>query len=133
MAEEIKMYRCKDGRTYEDKDEAERHDTRLKIEKKVMNYLDFALNDKVANHTRSSLKDVFVDHWTKIQEYLKTKTGYDKEIFDLCIDGLMMQKIEHKQWYLEQILSLVVDDIGETRQRFNWTMALKPEKPDEES
>jgi hypothetical protein len=42
-------------------------------------------------------------------------TTKDEEIKDLCINGLMNDGVDHKQWYLEEILKVLGVNLEELR------------------
>jgi hypothetical protein len=46
----------------------------------------------------------------------------------LCIEGLHADEIiEHKQWFLEEILRRLVYDFKETYSRYQWKKGVEPQ------
>lgn len=135
--EEIKMWKSNDGGIYPTKEECKERDDRILIENEVDEFLKGAIDKSVANYTKSSQRDAFILHWAKLKKFFGSGGGADegmqKFIYGLCISALHAGNESHKQWFVEEILKLVVEDIEETHSRYEWERGVKPpDPPDEE-
>ncbi len=121
--EKIKMFKCSDGGLFEIEQDAEEHEAKLSLDKEVDEFL--ANNSSIYN--KSAQRDLLIAQWVNLKKYFKTDTHREKSIFNYCIDGLMVEDETYKQYYFEKILELVVKDIEETKERFNWSPSTEPE------
>lgn len=55
-------------------------------------------------------------------------TGFISAMTDLLIEGLEMDGVFHKQWYLEEILKLLVgkDEFEDLKNKLSWEPGITP-------
>ncbi len=121
MAEKVEMYKCADGHLFDTKEAADKHDQKLDRQQEVD---DFLQGDQ-SGYTRSGQKEILIPLWDLLRGHFKD-SDIQRKIYNHCIDALMMEDPDHKQWFLEIVLSLVVDDFEETKARFNWRPSAEP-------
>lgn len=117
------MFKCSDGGLFEGEQDAKNHEAKLSLETEV----DEFLADNSSMYNKSAQRDLLIAQWDNLKKYFTKESIVYKEIVDNCIDGLMVEYLMHKQYYFEKILSKIVDDIEETKKRFNWSPSKKPE------
>lgn len=116
----IEMWKCSDGSIIQDEQEAQKHENNLTIRKEVEDYLDETMGD-VADYTRNSQREPLILHWNKLKKYfLSGDLGKSKDMYNIIMDGLQKEDVGYKQWCLEELLKLVVEDFDETLNRYNW-------------
>lgn len=128
----IEMWETSDGGIHKTKEGATRCETKLKVIGEVAKFLKKEL-EASPGHSISSHKDMLIMHWEQLRKWFgaggPANNDTQKMIFALCIGGLDTEGIAHKQWFLEEILKLVVEDIEETHSRYEWMKGEEPPTP----
>ncbi len=128
----IKMWETEDGSIFKDKEEGARHEAKIKISNEVAKFLKERLKSSPA-YSINSHKDVLVMHWKQLKKWFEgggpADEGMQAIIYGLCMGGLDTEGETHKQWFLEEILKLLVDDVEETHSRYEWLRGTEPPYP----
>lgn len=97
----------------------------------VINYrADTHTTEQLLNDMRSLAKDeAFIDCGDKIEVLLQEAQRRDVDrlsIQGLCYNALRADGVHHKQWFLEQILQLVLRAEGYERIKSEWRAGIAP-------
>lgn len=129
---EIKMYEDNKGGIHKTATEAERCDTKLKVDVEVSEFLKERSKDS-PGYSIASHKEALAAHWEHLKKWFGSggaaDEGVQKMIYGLCMGGLDTEGETHKQWFLEEILKLLVEDIEETHSRYEWLRGTEPPTP----